>query len=92
MWLKWLDVVVGSGCGRRLTDVVAVGALLGDAASAEPQRYLFSHFGYQTSSCGAVGEVRTYCDRKRLSVRIRENANVFFAPIIIKLAPGVLLD
>ena len=84
-------VDVGGGrfmVGRLLAVVVVVdrtwerfGFILGDAASAEPRRYLSYPFAYHTSTCGSTVKRVLYCYRKRSGVRIHEETNVFLHQI-----------
>jgi hypothetical protein len=73
----WLDVAVGGWMSLRLTDVVAVGVCLDDAASAEPRRYLSHPLACNTSNDGLTVKRVLYCRRKRSGVRIRQKTNVF---------------
>jgi hypothetical protein len=84
LWLLLVMVVAGSWwlwmMRVRLLWLIERGSglfILGDAASAEPRRYLSYPFGYDHSSCGLTVKRVLYCHHKRFRVRIRQKTNVF---------------
>jgi hypothetical protein len=72
------------------------GLVLGDAASAKPQQYLFSQCGYQTSTCGAVVKRNIIVTARGRVFESRKKQIFFLHPIKLNWLwwspSGVLLD